>query len=354
MSRVKVSVIMPVYNAEKFLNVSVNSILNQTFDDFELILVDDGSTDNSPSLCDSFSIRDKRVKVIHQQNSGICMSRNVGILAAQGDYVAFSDHDDEYDVTLIEKVYHEVSKTNSDVIKFGKKEVRIKDGRVLSHAEFDQNDFFYKKNELVNAFFGLLNSRKIDCVWDAFFKRDFLLKNEIFFDKSFKCGGEDIDFMQRAILSANSFSTMKGVLYNHYLRDGISTSTKYNEVKITTLELLLQKFTLFLKQKNIELSNYSSEYIKFALFYCFNGICAFLCDPQCKFSFSTKKMILMNLRNQNYLPYWLFQKDLSLVKQIGVKYSISYFLYKYKLIRLLFLYNKIGCMTRNFRRNFHV
>ena len=90
-----ISMIMPVYNSEDYLASAIQCVLNQTMKDFELILVDDGSTDKSGEICDSFAKRDSRIVVIHQKNGGICRARNKGLEAANGEYVAFMDNDDE-------------------------------------------------------------------------------------------------------------------------------------------------------------------------------------------------------------------------------------------------------------------
>ena len=101
----KISVIMPVYNSKQFLRMAVDSVLNQTFKDFELILVDDGSKDGSGAVCDEYAQIDARVKVIHQENGGICSARNTGMKAAVGEYLAFIDNDDEYLPNLLEENY---------------------------------------------------------------------------------------------------------------------------------------------------------------------------------------------------------------------------------------------------------
>lgn len=101
----KVSVIVPVYNAEKYLQECVDSILRQTLADLELILVDDGSTDSSPALCDRYAEQDARVKVIHKPNGRAASARNAGIRAASGDYVAFVDSDDWVSPEMYEKCW---------------------------------------------------------------------------------------------------------------------------------------------------------------------------------------------------------------------------------------------------------
>ena len=89
-----ISIIVPVYKTERFLNVCIRSILGQTFADFELILVDDGSPDNCPALCDAAAAKDSRIRVVHQKNRGLSGARNVGLDTARGEWIAFVDSDD--------------------------------------------------------------------------------------------------------------------------------------------------------------------------------------------------------------------------------------------------------------------
>lgn len=107
-----ISIIVPVYNAEKFLAKCVSSILDSTYKNFELILVDDGSTDNSPGICDQFAQKDKRVKVIHQLNAGVSEARNKGLSLALGEYISFIDSDDFIHPQMIEFLYTEIHNNN--------------------------------------------------------------------------------------------------------------------------------------------------------------------------------------------------------------------------------------------------
>ena len=101
----KVSVIIPIYNASSTLEKCLNSIINQTYKNLEIILVDDGSTDSSGKICDKFAKNDDRIKVIHKKNEGLGKTRNVGILESTGDYLFFVDSDDFIDLNTIEKLY---------------------------------------------------------------------------------------------------------------------------------------------------------------------------------------------------------------------------------------------------------
>jgi len=110
-----ISVIVPVYNAEKYLDKCIKSILNQTFKDFELILVDDGSTDNSGLICDDYANKDSRIRIIHRENGGPSIARNVAVLKAQGDKITFIDSDDYVTIDYLETLYSSFKQYNADI-----------------------------------------------------------------------------------------------------------------------------------------------------------------------------------------------------------------------------------------------
>ena len=108
----EISIIVPVYNVEKYLKRCIDSILNQSFTDFELILVDDGSTDNSGEIIDEYAIKDERIKVIHKENGGLSSARNVGIEYSKGNYIAFVDSDDYINKNMYKILYKNAIKYN--------------------------------------------------------------------------------------------------------------------------------------------------------------------------------------------------------------------------------------------------
>lgn len=132
---VLVSVIIPVYNVEKYLERCVKSVLNQTHRNLEIILVDDGSPDNCPDICDSFAAKDDRVKVIHKANGGLSDARNVGILSAKGEYFCFVDSDDSIAPTMIEKLCNAIKNSGA--------QMAITNFRVLS----EQGERIYAKED---------------------------------------------------------------------------------------------------------------------------------------------------------------------------------------------------------------
>jgi glycosyltransferase involved in cell wall biosynthesis len=114
-----ISIIVPIYNVEKYLDRCITSLRNQTLKNIEIILVDDGSPDNCPNLCDKYAQQDYRIKVIHQKNKGLGLARNAGIDIAQGKYIAFVDSDDYVSTKMYEQLYNESLKQDFDIIYCG-------------------------------------------------------------------------------------------------------------------------------------------------------------------------------------------------------------------------------------------
>ncbi len=221
---VKVSIIMPVYNSEKYLEHAVNSILSQDFDDFELILVDDGSPDNSGQICDDFAKKDKRVKVIHKQNGGICSARNAGLDLAQGEYIGFCDNDDEYLPHLIKDNYLLAKEHNVDLMRYAKiKRVEKDDGRVWEVHTPIEDMFIERKN------FGQYyqNIRREDTVWTGLYRRKLLAEYNIHFDERFLYGSEDLNFNLQFLLHCQRLGFNSNEYYSWTQRDSHSTSRSF-------------------------------------------------------------------------------------------------------------------------------
>ena len=116
----KISVIVPIYNADKYLQICLDSIISQTYNNLQIILIDDGSTDESPKICDIYAERDSRFKVIHQENHGAVYARNIGIDNAEGKYITFVDADDWIEFNMIEQLYESLKKYDVDASMCGR------------------------------------------------------------------------------------------------------------------------------------------------------------------------------------------------------------------------------------------
>ena len=115
MKNLLVSVIVPIYNVEKYLRKCVDSILNQTYKNLEIILVDDGSPDNCGNICDEYALSDSRIRIIHKKNGGLSDARNAGLDIARGNYILFVDSDDYIDETMVEKLYEALEKEKAEM-----------------------------------------------------------------------------------------------------------------------------------------------------------------------------------------------------------------------------------------------
>ena len=144
---------MPVFNSGKYLETAINSVLSQTLNEIELFLIDDGSIDGSSELCDNFALKDKRVKVIHQKNAGICKARNVALNMTHGEYIAFIDHDDEYLLDFLEKAYKVAQEVNADIVKLSKKEIIFREQVVVRERYYQLNSQILEKKDIISSIF---------------------------------------------------------------------------------------------------------------------------------------------------------------------------------------------------------
>ena len=151
----KVSIIVPVYNVEKYLDRCMSSLLNQTLKDIEIIMVDDESPDNCPQLCDEYARKDERVKVIHKKNGGLGLARNSGLEIATGEYVAFVDSDDFVDINMYQELYSTADSYDSDIVYCGFYEYK-NESNVKTRQEVCRS-IVYKDSECHEVLHGMLS-----------------------------------------------------------------------------------------------------------------------------------------------------------------------------------------------------
>ena len=147
----KVDILVLTYNQEKFVGKTLQSLIDQQCpSDFKIIINDDGSTDGSSEKCDEYAKKDKRVVVIHQRNGGICNARNAALKIARGEYIGFSDHDDEYLPGLLEDNYKLCITQNLDFVKFCKKWDVVEDGKVIERHSNTIAQKVFTRDDVVN------------------------------------------------------------------------------------------------------------------------------------------------------------------------------------------------------------
>ena len=143
----KISVVVPIYKVEKYLDRCIYSIINQTYTNLEIILVDDGSPDNCPKICDEYASKDNRIKVIHKQNGGLSSARNAGIKVATGDYIGFVDSDDFIELDMYEQMYKVAYENDVDLVMSDYYKVHKDDRKEVT---LDINPGMYKKDDIAS------------------------------------------------------------------------------------------------------------------------------------------------------------------------------------------------------------
>lgn len=215
---IKVSVIVPVYNTEKFLHRCVDSLLNQTLEDIEIILVDDGSKDSSPAICDEYAEKYDNIAVLHLENGGPARARNKGIEIAKGDYIGFADSDDYCHVEQFEKLYNNAKENNSDIAMcsfFVDNTKEIKPVNIAFDSLCSSNDEI--KNRIISCFYGEY-VHGLNSLWIKIFKRSMLMNNNIRMNENLM-RAEDMWFIFDALKVSNVFSFIPDNLYYYYHND---------------------------------------------------------------------------------------------------------------------------------------
>lgn len=222
-NRVFLSLIIPVYNAEKYLDDCFESIKKQSFEDYEVIIINDGSKDDSGKICDVYASNDSRVKVFHVENGGPSRARNIGFEKAAGQYIYCIDNDDCFsDSMYFQKIYESLNETPVDILLTGAsyfketkkcKEVDYKD---LPQISVD------KPYDIVEW---LVKNKKYETsCWTKIINREFLVNNKFYFDEDLLV--EDLDWNLRFLQKVKTFNVLRCSSYTHVFRAGSITSSK--------------------------------------------------------------------------------------------------------------------------------
>lgn len=302
--QIDVSIIMPVYNAELFISQTIESIIEQTFKNFELIIINDGSIDNSLSICQMYALKDERIKIFNTINQGICKARNLGLKKAIGKYICFCDHDDLYNKYLLEDNITMLKMHNADWIKFSKKEYILKENKILASKNTNFEFKIFNNVNKYDSFYYLFNNDILTFVWDSIFLRDIITQNELEFDTNFVVGGEDIDFCLRYLAYCNKLIINPKTYYYHYARLGISTSSKFSQKKVDTCIYLGKKINEYLENKDIDSSEYNYNYAITRMV--LNPICRCLNSASSQLTFSNKINIMNKAINQSFSKSFMF------------------------------------------------
>ena len=203
-----ISVIVPVYKAEKYLHRCVDSLLAQIFQNFEVLLVDDGSPDRAGAICDEYAKKDSRVRVFHKENGGVGSARNLGIEKSRGEWIAFLDSDDSYKTTFLSSLYKNSFGVDSVACGF---EIRLFNGIYYSTVQFPRI-IMESKLDSIWCLLGELNAEHY--IWNRIYKSEIIKRNHIQFELI--STGEDTLFNLLYMSKSASMTLIDDVEYIHY------------------------------------------------------------------------------------------------------------------------------------------
>lgn len=245
----KISIIVPVYKVERELNRCVQSLLKQTYKNLEIILVDDGSPDQCPELCERYAEIDERVKVIHKQNGGLSDARNVGLKQATGEYILYVDSDDYIDEDACERFIKAAGNQKIDII-VGNAIMEKPDGKeMMIHSATPSGITYTAKRFIMSA----INAYQWYApAWLNMYRREFLLDNQLYFKKGIYF--EDVQMLPRVFLRAKKITCIDGTFYHYIIRENsIMTSQKDEKKKNDSIQNLKEWKEQFDKIEDVEL-----------------------------------------------------------------------------------------------------
>lgn len=337
----KISFIVPVYNVEKYLETCLNTLRTQTIDDFEAILVDDGSTDSSGAICDEYARMDCRFKVIHQENGGLAVARNSGQRVAVGDWISFVDSDDWIESTYIEKLLPYMEQ-NYELIFFQYEEAGLRYSKSYRSAKdiyvLGQNEFNLLVQDSIDT--GIGNRLRVlkpyrAQAWTKIYKKNFL-------DKYSLCANPRLRRSQDVVFSLEVYNyAAKGILIPeilyHYRIIGESLSHQYSKNQIPRLTCLMEEMGKYIKE-NERMQKYLLLYDRRVAITFVNFCLQDYCHPQNKQRYGERRQSFLSKRQE--MPFSAVYSGLH-IKDYGFPKGILVFCAKYRWFLLLNVFRYI-------------
>lgn len=312
----KVSIIVPVYNVEKYLRQCLNSIIGQTYKNIEIIVINDGSTDSSGNICDEYAKKDERIKIIHKQNGGLSDARNYGLKVMTGKYLLFIDSDDYVNLEYTEKLIEELIISGSDIVICDY--FRLKNN-ILERVNIQQ----WPENEDVKQITQLMLCDYVNShVWNKVYYSDLYHSIEFPFKKTY----EDMYITYKIFDKSKKISYLKQPLYYYRInKAGISLSP--NPQKAYDIFCAFKERYIFAKTKYPEVKDYCLNLATISAFNAYNT--SFLLNI-----IQYKEDVFLFIKD-NY-------KDINNEKSINIKYKNMAFL----LIKCKLIYKTLLCIKR--------
>ncbi len=226
----KISIIVPVYNVEKYLSICLDSLINQTLNDIEIICINDGSTDGSLEILNEYAKKDTRIKIITQKNQGLSMARNNGLKEAKGEYISFIDSDDWIDTKMYEIMYQQAKEDNSEIVVCNLKLEKDNKTETYSYWPIKKNGLINREETQSYLF------KHPSYAWNKIYKKTFLLNHNLQFLKGILY--EDVPFWVQATLNVNRISYCTDYLYHYRLSREDAITKKKSEKQFDVIKVV--------------------------------------------------------------------------------------------------------------------
>lgn len=317
MNRPLISVIVPIYNVEKYLDRCVESIANQTYKHLEIILVDDGSPDNCSQMCDEWAEKDNRIKVVHKENGGLSDARNAGLKIATGEIVSFIDSDDWIELDMFEKMLNRMQEDNSDVVSCGVKWVE-EDGTLIRDVTSEDEIL-----DTTAAMKELLNDIKLkQHVWNKIYKYD-LIKDVPFEKGKYH---EDVFWSYQIVGRAKRISVITDSFYNYVQRSNSIMGEGFSAKRLDALDANYLRCE-YMKKNFPELYDNA--------LYVYIGSCYY--QLQCAVNSSQPKEVIDNIKNRTS-----YRKTGHPTRGISFKQKFCYYMFTFFPITTCRVRNRLG------------
>ena len=325
MNEIKVSIIVPVYNVQRYIVKCLDSLVNQTLSNIEVIVINDGSTDNSIDIIKKYEQKyQDKIIVIDKKNEGVGEARNCGIKIARGKYLGFVDSDDYVELNMFEKLYNKANENNSDIA-------------ICQFKNVDE-DYNFLETETIHLASNINTKKDLNQLikinpapWNKIYKKDLFVKNDIYFTKLWF---EDLEAITKVILSSDSITFVEEKLYCYLYRRSTSSSNIIKKDKLNDIFYIFDSIISYLKEK--ELYTLYKEVIEY---YFIKHICSYLIQIKSlnnveydEVSRKVKKYLNENFKrwsDNKYLDYlWI---DKNRTGKIVTKMQITF--YKFGMIK---------------------
>lgn len=339
------SLILPVYNVEKYVKRCVNSLLRQEYTDYEIILVDDGSTDSSGSICDKLADKNNNIFAYHKENGGLSDARNYGMDRAKGNYILFIDSDDWVDEKLLISLHNHLNKSNVDILKFGFQKMQEGNYKNTFFSYF--NIGVYDRRQIEETILPYtIGPKRLFCyeqnacksVWSHVYSLNFLRENNIRFVSERETLNEDYLFNLHTLLYAKSLEVTHYILYYYDYREG-SLSKRYITNEFERKLKLHREYKLLLERNGL-FERYETPYYS----ECVDGFYACISNECCCWN-ETSKYAVQNIKKILNCK----ECEISLLKckrsNMNLKGKVIYWLMRLKFAYLMYILYKIYAIS---------